>query len=281
MDTLRREKGIKRWLTKIFALVLSLGILSGCVQRELPELMIVQLCDPQLGFGNNRYDNDVARLKKAVLRINELAPDLVVIAGDLVDDVNNDEGVAAFQQIIAQINPPVLLTPGNHDLPDPVTADGLQRYHSRYGADFRVITCKGRCIISANSQMWREAPPELYIQHERLLQKALQKAKKKGQPVVMLTHVPPFVASVDEDDEYFNLPKAKRDDVLRLFEENGVFLWLAGHTHRTLQRSHNQITILNGETTSQNFDGHQSGFRLLTVYSDQSFSWDFIVCEPD
>ena len=265
----------------ILALVLSLGLFSGCVQRELPVLRIAHLCDPQLGFETGGYDDDVARLKKAVLQINELAPDMVVIAGDFVNDANDDEAIATFQQTIAQIKAPVLLTPGNHDLPDPVTDAGLQRYHSRFGADFRVIVCKGRCIISANSQMWREAPPEASLEHERLLREALQKAKKKRQPVIILTHIPPFVVSMDEDDAYFNLPKAKKEGILRQMNENGVIFWLAGHTHTTLQRSYDRITILNGETTSRNLDDHSLGFRLLTIYPDQSFDWEFISCELD
>jgi len=263
----------------LFFLVFSIGILPRNLRSELPVLRIVQLCDPQLGFGLNGYDDDIARMKKAILQINELAPDLVVIAGDFVNDVNDDEAIFTFRELIAQIQTPVLLTPGNHDLPDPVTVEGLQRYHSRYGDDFKVISCKGRSIIAANSQMWREAPPEVSLQHDRLLREALQNAQKKGQPVVMVTHVPPFVEDIDEDDEYYNLPKAMREDILRLCDENGVFLWLAGHTHRTLQRRYNQITILNGETTSRNFDDHLLGFRLLTVYSEQSFDWNFFTCE--
>ena len=268
-------------LMGMFTAVITLVLIAGAVQQEeLPTLRIAQLCDPQLGFGADNVDGDIARLKMVVQKINELAPDVVVIAGDFVNDPNNDEVVAAFQKIIAQLKVPVLLTPGNHDLPDPVTPAGLQRYRSRFGEDFKVMECKGRCIISANSQMWREAPPDESVRHDRSLRDALQEAKKKGQPVVMLTHVPPFVSSVDEADEYYNLPKAKREEILRLCGENGGIFWLAGHTHTTVKRGYEQITLLNGETTSRNFDGHQAGFRLLTIHADQSFDWEFIACEP-
>lgn len=253
---------------------------SDDVSQEFPVFRVAQLCDPQLGFGANELDGDIARLEKAVQKINELAPDMVVIAGDLVNDPNNDEVVATFQKIMASIKPPVLLTPGNHDLPEPVTTTGLQRYRSRFGEDFKVIECKGRCLISVNSILLRGAPSEENARHDRLLHDALKKAKEKGQPVVLLTHVPPFVTSADEADGYYNLPKATREDILRLCHENGVILLLAGHTHQTAKRSHQQTTLLNGETTSRNFDGHQAGFRLLTIHHDQSFDWDFISCEP-
>ena len=270
--SLQRDPSIK---TEIPVVVL--GIFSEWNQ-ELPVLRIAQLCDPQFGFGIDGYENDVLRLEKSVQKINELMPDIVVVAGDFVHESNNDEAFATFQKIIAQLKAPVLLTPGNHDIPNPVTVSGLQRYRSRFGEDFGVVECKGRCIISANSQMWMGAPAEEIIRHDNLLLNALQKAKKEKQPVVMLTHIPPFVSFWYEADEYFNVPKAKREDMLALCAENGVVLWLAGHTHTTSQRSYRQITILNGETTSQNFDGHQLGFRLLTICSDH-FEWDFFSCE--
>ncbi len=262
----------------LLAVIFLLGVFPAFAQEELPVLRIAHLCDPQLGFGGTDYDGDVARLKTVVRQINELAPDIVVIAGDFVDDVKNDEGVATFKEIIAKIKVPVLLAPGNHDLPDPVTDAGLQRYRSRYGDDFKVVECKGRCIIVANAQMWRQAPEEESTRHERLLLDALENAKTKKQPVLILTHIPPYVTSVDEKDDYHNVPQAKREDILRLFNENGVIFWLAGHTHKTAQRNYQQITLLNGETTSRNFDGHPFGFRLLTIKPDQSFDWDFVAC---
>jgi len=260
----------------LLAAVIVLGCLLSCGQRELPVLRVAQLCDPQLGFNKDGFDADVERLKQAVVKINELSPDIVVVAGDMVNDGNNDEAIAIFKSIIAQIKAPILLTAGNHDLPDPVTANGLQRYRTLYGDDYRSVACKGRLLVSVNTQLWREAPAEESARHELFLQETLQKAKKIQQAVIVLSHVPPFVASVDEPDEYFNLPLSKREGILRLFDENGVIIWLAGHTHTTSRRNYSNMTILNGETTSQNFDGHPYGFRLLTIHPDQSFDWDFI-----
>jgi Icc-related predicted phosphoesterase len=124
--------------------------------------------------------------------------------------------------------------------------------------------------------LWREAPQEERQRHDQLLREALQKAKRKNQPVILLTHVPPFLASVDEPDEYFNAPKTRREELLQLCEENGVIIWFAGHTHKTSSRNYKNIAILNGENTSQNFDGHPAGFRLLTLRPDSSFDWEFI-----
>jgi len=266
----------KQSLSYLIAAVIALGFIFGCGQRELPELRIVQLCDPQLGFGQGNFDADVMRLKQAVQKINELAPDMVVIAGDMVNDGKDDDAIALFKTIIASIKAPVLLAAGNHDLPDPVTTAGIQRYRSLYGDDYRAVECKSRCIIAVNTQLWREAPPEESNRHELFLRESFQKAKKKQQAVIILSHVPPFVSSIDEPDEYFNLPISKREDILRLCNDNGVLIWLAGHTHTTAQRSYERISILNGETTSTNFDSRPPGFRLLTIHPNQSFDWEFV-----
>ena len=268
-------------LSRLLVALVTLGCFCGCRQQELRVLRIAQLCDPQLGFVEGGFDSDVGHFKKAVLQINELAPDLVVVAGDMVNDGNNDEAINIFKSIIDQIKAPVLLAAGNHDMPDPVTVAGLKRYRTHYGDDYQAIECKGRSIIVVNTQLWREAPPEESRRHDVFLQENLQKAKKKQQAVVLLSHVPPFVSSVDEPDEYFNLPESKRKDILRLCDENGVIIWLAGHTHKTSRRDYRHITILNGETTGMNFDNHPAGFRLLTIYPDQSFDWDFVALKND
>ena len=241
-------------------------------------LRIVQLCDPQLGYGEGGFDGDVANLEKAVMQINELTPDMVIITGDMVNDNNiEEETISTFHHVIAHIKAPVLLTPGNNDIPS-VTTAGLQYYRDHFGNDFRVVECKGRCIISANSQLWwkENAPQEEVSFQDYLLLKTLRTAKNREQPVVMVTHIPPFNSSAEEDDDYFNLPKSKRKEALDLCKENNVFLWLAGHTHTTSKRNYGPITILNGETTSRNFDGRPLGFRLLTIFPDNRFDWEFI-----
>jgi predicted MPP superfamily phosphohydrolase len=64
-------------------------------------LQIVQLCDPQLGFGNDGFDADVKRFEQEVKQVNELSPDLVLIVGDLVNSVN-EKSVSAFKKTLAK-----------------------------------------------------------------------------------------------------------------------------------------------------------------------------------
>ncbi|MDR1676682.1 MAG: metallophosphoesterase, partial [Tannerella sp.] len=128
-----------------FRVKLQIGILLvlGCLNFSCGEqndvLKVAHLCDPQLGFGKDGFSADSARFEQAIRQINALSPDVVTIAGDMVNDINDERATDASMQLIAKIRPPVLLTAGNHDLPDPVTAEGLERYRFIFGNDFQVM----------------------------------------------------------------------------------------------------------------------------------------------
>jgi len=270
------DNAIKFIIISVLYVVL-ISCKKNVFETENPgKLRLVQLCDPQLGFGNDGFDNDVVNLEMAIRQINEIAPDVVLFPGDVVHR-NDDKSISTFLEIVSHINAPILLAPGNHELSNPITLAKLERYRNYFGEDFKSIEYNGYCIISANSQYWHgEAPEEEATLHDTFIKKTFQTAKNKSRPVVMLTHIPPFVSSVDEEDGYYNLPKTKRKEILDLCEANGTIIWLAGHTHTTGQRNYGAITILNGETTSANFDDRPLGFRLLTIFSDKSFEWEFI-----
>ncbi len=260
-----------------------LSLLAGCAvshdRREPDAVRIVQFCDPQLGMGEDGFEADLARLHQAIRQANALHPDLVVVAGDMVN-TPDDASIAAFQSAMKELKVPVLYAPGNHDLPDPVTPEGLARYRAAFGPDYAAVNCGPVKVISADSQLWRVAPAAEVEAHDRWLENELAEAAASGRPVVMLTHVPPFVQSPDEPDEYFNLPLARRVALLRLCTDSGAVVWLAGHTHTTLNRTWDQrLTILNGENTSRNFDGHEPGFRLLTLCPDGTWDWEYIRLE--
>jgi len=255
---------------------------SCTVFVSFPILRIVQLCDPQLGFGV--FNNDVENLEKAVSLINDLELDIVLLAGDMVHSFTNEQDVFMFKNIMTHVASPILLTPGNHDMCDApfnyFTMEGLERFRKYFGDDRSKIECKGYCIISANSHLWwTEVPQELVDIHDNWLINTLQQSKNNEQPVILLTHIPPFISFVDENDGYSNIPKVKRKELLKLCEDKGVILWLSGHTHTTFQNDYKGIALLNGETTSHNFDNRPLGFRLLTLFSPSNFEWKFIALQ--
>ncbi|MDR2026343.1 MAG: metallophosphoesterase, partial [Prevotellaceae bacterium] len=160
-----------------FMLFLMLPVLAGFISCGGNDVLrIAQLCDPQLGMGKDGFDADVKRFEQAVKQVNELSPDLVLIAGDMVNTWE-EKSVSAFKETLSKIKSPVILTAGNHDLPDPVTEENLKRYRETFGDDFVVRECKGRLIVSVNSQLWREAPNGETVKQEQKMQNTLKNAK--------------------------------------------------------------------------------------------------------
>src|SRR3954451_20793769 len=74
-------------------------------------MRITQLSDVHVGSA--RYDAGL--LRAAIAEINDLAPDLVVVAGDLTDDGYRDQYEPAQAELVAMRCPRVVLVRGNHD----------------------------------------------------------------------------------------------------------------------------------------------------------------------
>lgn len=241
-------------------------------------LRIAHVCDPQLGFGKDGFDDDLEAFRREIAIINSMNPDMVLIAGDMVNRMDS-ASITRFKEAAAGIVPPVLYTPGNHDLPEPVTEENLARYRAAFGSDFSTADCKGRRIISINSMLMRGGPEAEVEAHSRKFAAALQDAAKDGVPVIILSHVPPFEKDIDEKDEYYNLPKTMRPVLLGEVAAAGCKLWLAGHTHKLGHNEYSGVHILNAENTSSNFDGRPRGFRMLTVAPDDAFTWEFVAID--
>jgi len=76
-----------------------------------------------------------------------------------------------------------------------------------------------------------------------------------------------------------NLPPAKRTELLDLFERRGVVAVLGGHAHRLIINDHKGIQLVNGETTSKNFDKRPLGFRLWHVADPRPFRHESVSLE--
>lgn len=73
-------------------------------------IRIVAISDIHLGYGTGPE-----KLKKYVSKINSLNPDVVLIAGDMIDNSVKPLWKAPFSQELAKISVPIYLAPGNHE----------------------------------------------------------------------------------------------------------------------------------------------------------------------
>jgi 3',5'-cyclic AMP phosphodiesterase CpdA len=222
----------------------------------------VQLCDPQLGMGE--YELDVKAFEQAVARVNELRPDFAVICGDLVHHAE-DQAFADVKRIKAGLKVPCYWVPGNHDVGGTPTQASLVRYREMLGKDYFSMTHGGHVFVFVNTQLWKAPVEGASKKQDAWLRQTLETAAAEGAPVVVVGHYPLFLEQPEEAEEYMNLPVAKRKELLDLFERCGVVAVLGGHTHRLIVNEYKGIQLVNGETTSKNFDGRPRGFRWWEV----------------
>ena len=71
-------------------------------------------------------------------------------------------------------------------------------------------------------------------------------------------------------------PVAKRTELLNLYERCGVVAVLGGHVHRLMINDYKGIQLVNGETTSKNFDKRPMGFRFWHITESRPFRHEFI-----
>lgn len=246
---------------------------SVAAPEETPSFSFVQMCDTQLGMGG--YEHDVKTFKQAVVQINDLKPDFVVICGDLVNKAD-DKSFADFNSIKAGFKLPCYCAAGNHDVENAATAESLKQYREKIGKDYYTVEHKGYTLVVANTQLWKAPLKGESEKHDAWFKEALQAAKKKGSPVIVIVHYPLFVESPDEEEAYFNLPLEKRKEILSLCHENGVVAFLGGHTHKFVSNVHDGIQLVNGETTSKNFDKRPMGFRRWDVEPGKGLRHRFV-----
>ncbi len=255
------------------AILLIAAALTGCANRPPAGFTFVQMCDPQLGFGG--YEEDVARFRQAIKQINELHPDCVVICGDMVNKVE-ERSCADFNALKGSLQMPCYCAPGNHDLGNMPTTGNLVRYRKWAGKDYYSFVHKGCEFVVVNSQLWVSPVPAESEKQDAWLNQTLQGAARRHLPVFVIDHYPLFIKEPNEPDEYFNVPKARREELLRLFQQCGVVAVLSGHTHTTNIKEFAGIQMVASEATSKNFDKQPFGFRLWYVGGQRPYRNEFI-----
>ncbi len=239
----------------------------------------VQVCDTQLGFGG--YEATVARFEQAVRQINALRPAFVLICGDLVQNPDA-RSWKDFKRIKAGFTVPCHCAAGNHDVGKVPTKATLQTYRTEIGKDFYSFEHGGYTFLVANTQLWKTTVPEESARHEAWFRKALKEAAAKARPVIVVGHYPLFVSHPEEPENYSNLPRAKRKELLDLFAGHGVVAVLTGHTHAFMETRFRGMHMVSGETTSRNFDQRPAGFRLWQAGPDKTLKHEFVpLLSPD
>lgn len=244
--------------------------------------MITVVHGSDIHFGS---PHDPAAAETFLEATRAIDPDLIVISGDLTQRAKVSEFKEARAYLDRFPEVPLVVTPGNHDVP-------LYRVFERIFSPFRnyqeyirseldtVTRIPGMTVVSLNSAAPRRAIVNGRIDRKQLdLARAAFDAAPPGDLKAVVAHHHLAPAPDYEGDK--PLPGAR--EILDAFEAMGVDMVMGGHLHRAYignsldvypgeDRSRGVIIVQSGTTTSRRGRARERAkttFNLIRVQDDR------------
>lgn len=169
---------------------------------------------------------------------NRVAPDAVIVSGDLcINGPDSDAEVAFAARALRNLVPPVYAVPGNHDVGDEppgqeadqiIDARRLQRWRSAFGADRFAFELGGWRVLGLNAQLLGSGLPQ-ESEQDAWLDAELGRGP---QPIMIVLHKPLFQQSADEAElTASSVNPEPRARLLRRLQAAPVRLVVSGHLH--------------------------------------------------
>lgn len=233
---------------------------------------LVHLSD--LHFGRT----DAAVLAAIVPQVHALAPDLVVVSGDLTQRAKPDEFRAA-RRFFEQLPMPQMVVPGNHDIPlynvfqrfgSPLAkyrrfiTDDLEPFH----LDDEIAVAGINTARSLTFKDGRVSVQQMQRLHERLAPLPDRLTK------IVVTHHPFEMPEGFDPDQLVG----RNEQAMEVFVKAGADLLLAGHLHTSLTAStatrypgagRAALVVQAGTATSTRSRGETNSFNQLRCDGDR------------
>lgn len=229
---------------------------------------ILHLSD--LHFGRDRPE----LLRPLIDRVNGLAPDLVAISGDLTQRATEAQFRAA-EAFVTALEPPVLVVPGNHDVPLHNLFMRLVRPWSRYrrwfGRDLEPCWQDDQVIVvganTVNPMAWQQG----WFRSRSLVRIRRAFAGGGARLRIVVTHHP-----MEHTPEDRKEPMRGADRAARALADCGADVILSGHLHTwrvgpfaQLAGQGGVLQVHAGTGLSTRLRGEPNDFNLLEVSADR------------
>ena len=240
--------------------------------RGAEPFFFIQLSDPQFGmFAEDRnFVQETANYELAVATVNRLRPAFVIVTGDLVNKPGDRDQIAEYLRITAKIDKaiPVYNLAGNHDVGNVPTPATLATYTNVFGPDhytFRHGDFVGLILNSSVIHSPTNTMKELELQ-EQWLQAELKSVRAANpRHIAIFQHHPWYLKLADEPDDYFNIPKVRREKYLAWFREAGVKNLFCGHYHRNAVARSDVMDVITTGPVGKPLGPDGSGLRVVIV----------------
>ncbi len=256
---------------------LTVVALSGLPSQNPPPasgapFFFIQLSDPQFGMftSDREFSQETINFEFAIASVNRLRPAFVVVTGDLVNKAGDAAQIAEYRRIAAKLAPDIPLhnVAGNHDVENAPTPAALAAYRKAIGEDhstFRSGSLLGLVLNSSLIHTPDSAPTETEAQLTWLRAELARSRTSGARHVVIFQHHPWFLKAADEPDQYFNIPRVRRDPLLTLFREAGIRTLVSGHYHQNAVVSDAGFDAITTGPVGKPLGTAKSGIRVFTV----------------
>jgi 3',5'-cyclic AMP phosphodiesterase CpdA len=211
-------------------------------------MRVVQVSDLHLSPTHGFF---VANWRKTVAWIDALAPDLVIVTGDLCINGPEDNDEIAFARAeVGRLATRWLALPGNHDVGDEppgqeedqlIDARRLAHWRRWFQDDWWIDETGEWRLIGLNAQLFGSGLADEARQAE-WLESAL--ATQDPRDVAVFMHKPLFIGDVDDRASSACTTPAPRQRLIELFARSKVRLVASGHLHAYRHARHDALDLV-------------------------------------
>jgi 3',5'-cyclic AMP phosphodiesterase CpdA len=217
-------------------------------------MRIVQVSDLHLSPTHGFF---VSNWRRTLTRIAALAPDLVIITGDLAINGPEENAELAFARAeIERLGPPWRVLPGNHDIGDEppgqdpsqiIDGPRLQRWRRWFADDWWIAESPEWRLVGLNAQLFGSGLADEARQDEWL--EAVLSAPE-ARDIAIFLHKPLFVESIADAASPDCVTPAPRRRLLNRFARAPVRMVACGHMHCYRHARHGALDLLWAPATS-------------------------------
>ncbi|TNN04102.1 serine/threonine-protein phosphatase CPPED1 isoform X1 [Takifugu rubripes] len=268
------------------------GLTEAAERQWSGPFCFIQAADPQLGLmkawrdsncdsDGDEWAEEVELTKQAVEAVNHLRPRprFMVLCGDLVHALPGSSYKELQERdlkaVLTGTDPsiPLVFVSGNHDLGNTPTPSSVEQYCKCWGDDYFSFWVGGVFCLVLNSQFFFDAMacPELSKAQEAWLEEQLSRVttmEPKPKHILVFQHIPLYIESPNEEDDYFNLQKATRKRLLDRFKQAGVKAVFSGHYHRNAGGCHDGLDMVVSSAIGCQLGKDTHGVRVVVVTAD-------------
>ncbi|RWS20348.1 purple acid phosphatase-like protein [Leptotrombidium deliense] len=225
---------------------------------------------------NPTWDKEIELTKRVVHAVNQMSPKpkFFVVCGDLVDAFPGNklrkDQIQDFIKVFSELEDiPLICVCGNHDVGNIPTIETIDDYRQKFGDDFFVFFVGGVMFIAINSQYYADSSKvAAYAKEQQEWLDNLLSRTTSYRHVVVFQHIPWFLDTPEEQDNYFNIEKKLREQMLEKFHKAGVKAIFCGHYHRNAGGRYKNTEVVVTSAIGAQLGNDGSGVRIVKMLTD-------------